>query len=710
MTYASLLLEDGIESNYLVVIKPRRMISSTAWTLVSGTVYSTPFAWGDVVSVTSNGTAQTLGTSAAVSSGQWYWDVAAEVLYVNVGADPDTKDVVVTYEIHVSTKGASWHRIPTDTESRIVYFDPIISSVPTISLSASDNTFGFIPSQSSSMTLSNEEHFIEDHASESSFCSADVELYHWLGESLDAGNMKLIYTCLCTGIDYSSDQVTLQMTDRNTNLDQQYRPASSACFYTTTAFPNLDPEFANRPIRYVYGEVDGLVGVNIDYSAVEYTGSSPTDKNRDWILMKGEATGNITRNVISTAVMGVIVLDSVEGLRRGDMIRFYRANDETKESWYYIKTVTESTNTIKVSVINDWDPGAEIEGSGSLLVTRYWVRNGVWVQSETGIVRFLWPGFANSNNDFAMFYDATNDVSGITLKDNFEDLYGSFSARDVVYFNVVGNANTATIGGSAFGSTSSNGGLSQGVVILYDLLKRMGVIEAKIDTTAFAALQSTLADEVGFAIPHTSREDFPTYRDLLSELLQTLMLRLYVDSDGKWTVVHVKPMGSPVATITADEIIDGSVSYSLDTREIITTMQVEYALREVGAKHEVGTADRSTVAATSQTAVRLHGIEKQRTIQSLHTKEAEAQALADRLGALFSSRQGILKLKTTSRLHDLDIGDVVSVEREALPGFEYEKGTARTKSFVVVGISKDLSGVELELDDQKGIEDNAGEW
>src|SRR4051812_27447791 len=101
MTYSTLLEDEGVNAQFLCVLKPARRV--TSWTLVSGSVYSNAFDYGYVVGVAVNGTDLTAGSSSSLSAGQFYWDSEAETLYVRKSDSvaPLAGDwIIITYEIY----------------------------------------------------------------------------------------------------------------------------------------------------------------------------------------------------------------------------------------------------------------------------------------------------------------------------------------------------------------------------------------------------------------------------------------------------------------------------------------------------------------------------------------------------------------------------------------------------------------------------------
>lgn len=697
MTYATNLEVEGIESQYLAVIKPRRLAASASWSLVSGNIYKQSFDWGQVVKVKSNDTELTEDTTTAPTSNKWYWDSLTNYLYINIGADPSTYDITCTYEIYVGTYDAHWYKIPTDDTSRTVYYEPLITRSPDVKLTSSDALFGFMPTQSSTINLSNASHLFEYHTYDSSFNMADIDIYHWLGDLLVA-NLKLIFKGICKDVKYSDKDVTVSIYDRNDVFNKNYRNPSGGLVYTLTAFPQLDPTFENRTIRRVFGMVEGFIPVNIDY----VKDNPPTTVNRSWLVCNRPINlsdiSNITQTVPSSPSSSATrtYIPDASGFNIGDTVWLDKASDN-------FVTVTDVNRTGDNYIEHELIIAHCVAGD---LVKRLFVGNVV-IYKDNLEYRPLY------GRDYSFYDDDTNYVIGIHFDSTMESNLGMTShlqPSDQIFCRVYGEKNHVTLGGSPLGSDSSiAGNLTSAVAILFQLAKECGLEESEIDLTAFTSLISSVTDEISFAIPKNINNEFPTYKEIMIEILSTLLLKIFINNDNKWSFYQTALLGSVYKTIEDNEIIADSFGYDFGYGDLITDVFVEYAYREVSEKLQYG-GSVLTVSASNARSKRLHSLEKQKTFKSLHFIQSEAQKLCDRLLYVLSERSGILKLSTKNRFFDTLLGDVIKVKRARLPGFIYDKDTDREKTFNVVSSSKSIKEINLELDDQKGIEDNAGSW
>ena len=168
MSYNNLLLEEGVQSRFLIVIKPLRKIGTLS--LHGSGVYKTSFDYGSVSSVYIDGASLSAVSAVPTSNQTYYFDNTNDILYLkDDGTNPSAKFITVEYELYFGDFDAHWYSEPTNINSEIVYFEPYITKTPDIKATLSDNLFGYLVVQKSSVSLSNAEHWAEKHIYDSSF-------------------------------------------------------------------------------------------------------------------------------------------------------------------------------------------------------------------------------------------------------------------------------------------------------------------------------------------------------------------------------------------------------------------------------------------------------------------------------------------------------------------------------------------------------------
>ena len=197
--------------------------------------------------------------------------------------------------------------------------------------------------------------------------------------------------------------------------------------------------------------------------------------------------------------------------------------------------------------------------------------------------------------------------------------------------------------------------------------------------------------------------DFPSYKNIFADIFKSCLVQLFIDSDGKWSVDYLKALPSADATIDKTEILSESIRYEIDYSDIISEAIVNYRFRESRNNY-------LTATASSNTAKYLHEISRQRSFNTVLIDSADASTIATRLVDIFGDRKGILQIDCKNRFFNNYISDVLQVELEKHVGFAYSKGTENSRSYEIIAIDKTANLVKIKLTDQRGIEQNAGDF
>ncbi len=682
MTYANNVQEEAITNEFLIVITPARKV--TSWTSVTGNIYSNNFTLGYVSSVEIDGVAQTLVTSSTVGSGEYYWDNTNQLLYINSAA-PSGDFIVVFYELYFGTKGAHFPRIPTSAKSTTnvdVYFDPVVIKSPAFDATLSDSLVGYLPSKTSSLTIGNPDHNFEIHLYESSFNQKQIKVYHWLGD-LETANMKKLIDGKMENVSYKSETVSIKILDRIDVFNQEYRNTNNS-FYAIADFASVDPAFVGRSIRYVYGRADSCILVNLDYNVDAPT----TSNNRIWAVREGAVntyTGTVPASPASTTTKTYV--DDATGLSIGDLVWIDKASDE----YALITNVDYTSNFIEHAALS-------VAASAADTVKRGTLGNLYVKQGDVRYKLFF-------NRDYTE--SVSNNVVTITLNASAESNTGcsTLSGLETLDGRIYGEQNDVTKGGSPFGSDSTSyNSLTNPAVILFDLLKQAGIAESEIDLDSFDTLSTQISgDEIGFSLPKTINEDFPTYKNILTDIFQSNLVQLFINNDGKWEVDYLKVLPSADVTIDNTEILSASVKYDIKYNDLISDIVINYNYREVFDNY-------LTSKVTSNNAKYLHQINKQKTFNSLLIDSASAGTLATRLADIYGERQGYINFTCKNRFFNNYISDIIDVSLEKHVGFSYTEGTENTRSYEILDISKSSNTIKIKATDNKGIENNAGDF
>lgn len=692
MSYLDNIEKEGIDSQFLCVLTPRRLMAG--FTLFSGSVYSRSFDLGYVSKVEIDGVALALGSSSSLSAGQFYWDNDAKVLYVRASdsGNPNNKFTVVFYEIYIATFDKHWYRDPLDDTSEDAYYEPFIVRSPNVKITTSDSYFGYLPIQTSSIQISNADHIFEKHLYDSSFNQASIKIYHQVG-SLKVENIRLIYDGVTSDVSYSGGEINLKTFNTIDELNQEFRNQENS-FYSADLFPNVNPNFVGKPIRYVYGKVEGFVPVTIDYPAD--TENVTTSDLREWVCINedvniGSKITTVPASPSSTTTRTYLV--SAAGFMVGDSVYINGTSD------YYVTVKAVGPNYIEHDAI------AAPANFGDF-VSRSFVGNVTIIQQG----QVFKPLFGRDYTETTTF---AGNCSGFTFSTSLESnlsMPNTLNIGDQVFCTVYGPTNDTTLDGGSFGSNDTDSGnRTHPVVIIVDLLKRIrGISEDRINIDAFVDALSERSDALGIAIPDSATGGFPNVKTIVEQILANSLLKLYIDNNLKYSIKAVGPLtGSASNQIADDEILKAKFDYDFDYGDVYSSILVNYAKKELA---EDSTSRERSVLVSNDYARYVHKVEKQKSFDSFHFKESDAIQYATRLAYIMGDHQGTVTLSAKNRFYLTDISDEIEIDRKKLPGFEFDGETIHSRNYSVIETQKSLNGIIIKLQDQRGIEQNSGDW
>lgn len=703
MSYSTENAKDAVQKNMFVVLRPR--IRLTSWTLDSGSVYKASCS-KYVYSVYRNGTAYTLGTSTSLSASYYYYDADAEFLYIRKAdsSAPSSSDwIIVTMELHLSTKDGYWYRVPTDDTTEEVFWHSLITTPPTVTKSAIDSVFGFSPVQASTVSCINDSDYFQDITYGMSANLADAIIWHQAG-SISTSNFTKIFTGYMGDFDFNDGQIQFSLVDRTWQFDEKMDNGASNDRYTAEQSgpdgTDVDRAFAGKPIRSMYGDASQ----KLVCTTAKYDTPANTD-NREWSYLTYEYGTNFPSFTVSS-VISAFTFEVSDN--EADIIAAAFSQGYTK---MLINGVVEDIQNVDTNT-NRVDTLTTNAASGGMTVyllpySRLFLKQGDNWYKLVYSTDYL---ISNDPQTFGVTLTSTVESSrGISVINPDEDF--------IVAGSGCGHYIRPTVSGNYFGT------MFNPLVVLYHIIKdRFGVAEASIDgssfTTAVAANDITICS---VQIPNDEDSDFPSYWEVINRLLTTALCRAYNDADGKFSIYQIQPTaGSADLELTDDDLFDPSYEFSFsDTANVTLTNKFRYysvarskadvladSASGVGIVTQVNEFPR--VSATYSGFTYLHNSDKAQEIETY--LPFGSTAISTRIAELLGERRGRLRCYIKAGAHGLELGDTVQITRTKQPGFTFDSDTTQSRKYIVMEISKEIGGVKLVLDDQKGIEDNTGDW
>lgn len=730
MTYQEELDSPASEKHAIVILKPRRRV--TGWTSYNINTWVASFDYGPVSRVWTEWDGSdglSLGASKdTLVDGEYYYDEANGLLYVfNGSTDPDSPiswtlpGLTVEYELYLATKEFMGPRNPLSSSSDPVTWRGVLAESPEAMTGSRQQLFGFNPLEESVLVIRNQDGWMNKHLYDSSFQFATIRSFVMIGHDIERavelGYVKETFRGYGGAPKLNANgDVSIASFDFLSFLD---RPANPPQRMNRTDFPSCEPNAVLSGkqwfIRRVRGMVDNFEPINIDYNA-----TPSTTVNRDFLTHEGTGTeGTYGANVddVATNAAGLntrTYFTTTPKFNKGDAIILVHNG----VSYYTIvSTVVRAQNYITHGAI----VGRTVVNGDA--ATRYYI-GWVKVQDSNGVWWNLFPG-----RDFTRINKATlgntPDWLGFRLADNWEATIGfpeTFDpAVNKVLCRVYGTETLDTYSdATSVGAVVDEGGIAaQSISLLHYLLRQAGIPNSMIDKDTFAAASTNHA--LGLAIPRNRADsEAPTYKDLIDLVLGSMLWKLIYVVSGQELKIGLIETGPFVASADyeADEQDFLDFEFEHDYSALYNRVVLEYGFKEMAREGDSDIflttfSPDGTQAVTSENrmAKDLHMTEQTFEREILQYIYTQAQIIADRYAFALGDRRAYYNLTLgPSFLEKAILGVSYQVIRKQLPGYEFDEDVERERQTMLIESTKSARGVNLTLEDQKGIQDNSGDW
>ena len=340
------------------------------------------------------------------------------------------------------------------------------------------------------------------------------------------------------------------------------------------------------------------------------------------------------------------------------------------------------------------------------------------MNNDNTIPFWLRPGI-----DYSMLNDTSKNVVKLILADNWEaalsftDNGGIFDpSKNGIYIRAYSSAwlrqyySTNDVGALA----QNSGRSSQSVTCLHRVIQDSGFDISLIDETSFSNASN---QSLGFAVPSShSATTLPTYKSVIDQILSSMLWKLSIVSDGtsvKVGLVESAPFSSS-GYYAADESEHTDMVYKHDYGDIYSDYIFNYAVKE-RPEEFLGTNSWDLVSAElfreSDSAKNLHFVSKNFETTLFQYDPLEAAVIADRYSFVLGDRRGFYSIILgQSFLNKANLAASYLFKREQLPGFSFIYGTEQERTLIVSEVQKSSQAVSMVLEDQKSIQDHAGDW
>lgn len=707
MSWSDNLELDNVARNNFVRLTCRIKVLDSAFSNVTGNIYSANFTHGPVHTFELNGSAFTLGTSSTVTAGQFYYDRTTQTLYIyHVGAPSASDFHCAHFYLFSATTECVWFEDPSDDTTATVYWPGTLVAPPSFRVTIPPLAMGLFPVEPSGMTLSNEG-TLNYVIGNGSFYRTSCELWEQIGE-LDVDNFaKKLSAIVGRGVAVNDATITFDIVDKILNFDARVNTGS---YYPAG---NVDPKFQYTPGMKVWG-----YGADVSYQMVDvdYNATAPTTSNNRKFGLFYDTAGDYAGITVAGSLDGTsgqfdcTVPGNMNKFKAGDLVWFDGATDKYLE----VDSVGPFAGRVFMTTI----PGSGTQ-AGNLLKTLF---QGVFIVKDNNLAYQLKYG-----RDFTETLHPGN-FRGITLRSTAEANAGcaTFDPNsDSIWCYPEGKRTFPTFSAAAVTEISDyTGGFTNGINVLYDFLKsECDLAESEIDYDSFTEAASVVYWDIFVPVPLSNTTDYPTRREILNLMLSSLMLRAYFNADGQFAIKPYVFSTSTEGTISKEEI--GSYEYNIDYSEI-TAVQFGYAwaidnqnyLGTSGTKEETlaGTASLKLLttspvaqiinATGSDEATYLHKSEKSILIPYCVVGEF-SNFFISRMRDLYGERSGIMKIVGKKIALDKNPSDDLTIYRDSIVGLV--DATGNNADFEILEIDKSYDNVELGLNDKKAANDKSDE-
>lgn len=240
-----------------------------------------------VVGVKDSGTSLSNG-SLPLSLNQWNFNPLTKTLSINVGADPKTKDISVTYRLFFSNAPIN---LPYDLNTgEVVEWLPYISSIASIGQQLDAENTGVILESNSSVDLFNTDGHFDNIYDRYIFENQEIKFYSWFPTTPITDNVKL-FDGVIESKTFSETKITFRVKDFVYKLKNK---VNLGLFSDSDGI--ILPSILGTAKRRIYGQADHVKCVSLDATLDGYT-------------ITGLVSGTIATNILTG--VGTSFLDEI---------------------------------------------------------------------------------------------------------------------------------------------------------------------------------------------------------------------------------------------------------------------------------------------------------------------------------------------------------------------------------------------------------------
>ncbi len=716
---------ENVIRNGFVRLTARLKVLNTEFTLLSGNVYYASFDYGPVHTFEVDGVDYTAQTSTSLSAGEFFYDRDANRLYIySVGAPSSSVFYCAHFYLFFCTSEMIWYEDPTDDTTPLVFWSGTLKTPPSFKITIKPLALGLFPVDPSDFVVF-DDGSLNYLLGNASFNRTGVQVWEQLGELEIDNIIKKFDGYTGQRINIQENNIRFDVIDKSINFDAKI---SGAYFQGTS----VDPKFQNMPAMKIWGfnksPLTSESSFYIELVNIDYNSTAPTtSNNRKFGLVYDpdneyqEIIVTGTGNIGSSGIFQATVASDVTKFKSGDLV-WFDPDIGAGDLYLTVDFVDPGLGNVHFSP----PMGGTANNVGNLRKHHFdqvfIVKNGVDVFKLVhgrDYTATLHPGF----------------LEGITLRSTAEANAGTSTynpVNDSMWCVPSGKTTRPTFNAVVLDETNRTDGLAQvcqGTNVLYDFLRtECGLEEDDIDFDSFEDSKFVCYWDLYIPVPIINIQDYPTRREVLDLMLQSLLLRAHYNIDGKFSISPYRyDKSTPDGTVTKEEL--HNYSYEIDYSEI---SKVQFAW-----SWDVNNINRIVAAGTKDQITA--GTSKLKLLQTLPSNKISEAIGSDECNYLHKSQKSILFSHAvpqvnvinhfdyfTARVKDLygersgtmfiegkkialanEPSEDLLVYRDSIVGLD--DATGNSKQFEIAEIEKAHDHVSLSLQDRKAANDKSNE-
>jgi hypothetical protein len=254
-SYNDIINTAATEKITLVHVEPTQRF--LIWSAHSGSVYKRTVT-NFIVNISEDESSLTQGSSASLSSGEWWFDAAENIVYIRTSDDsnPNSKDIVGTYRLFYSDAPLN---LPCDLASGVdVEYQGRLKTSSAITKQLDDERVGIALESSTTISLHNEDGYFDTFFDKYFFENKTVQIYSW-SPLIPLSEKQLLFKGIVQEKYFSGKEVKFKAKDYIYRLRERVQ---------LPTFSESDGSVAEAhigtPKRRLYGQFDNLQCVGID--------------------------------------------------------------------------------------------------------------------------------------------------------------------------------------------------------------------------------------------------------------------------------------------------------------------------------------------------------------------------------------------------------------------------------------------------------------